>query len=71
MVLDTHLQKQGTDYLVGDKLTYADLSFYPWSQAIPYAWKHDDEPEALKKMFAKHEAYSKWTESIGARDMKQ
>lgn len=29
-VIDDHLKKQGTEYLVGDKLTYADLMFVPW-----------------------------------------
>ncbi|KAI0426722.1 glutathione S-transferase [Xylaria sp. FL1042] len=29
-VIDGHLTKQGTDFLVGDKLTYADLMFIPY-----------------------------------------
>ncbi|KAF2479481.1 glutathione S-transferase [Neohortaea acidophila] len=29
-VIDAHLKKTGTPYLVGDKLTYADLAFMPW-----------------------------------------
>lgn len=33
-VIDAHLKKQKTDYLVGDKLTYADLMFVPWAVLI-------------------------------------
>lgn len=34
-VIDAHLKKQGTKYLVGDKLTYADLAFVPWYNLMP------------------------------------
>ncbi|KAK8922640.1 glutathione-s-transferase theta, gst [Metarhizium anisopliae] len=33
-VIDAHLKKQKTEYLVGDKLTYADLMFVPWAVAV-------------------------------------
>lgn len=33
-VIDAHLKRQKTDYLVGDKLTYADLMFVPWAVTI-------------------------------------
>lgn len=33
-VLNTVLAKK--DYLVGDKATYADLSFVPWFQLLPF-----------------------------------
>ena len=29
-VINDHLKKQGTPYLTGEKLTYADLMFIPW-----------------------------------------
>jgi glutathione S-transferase len=29
-VIDYHLNKQATDYLVGNDVTYADLMFIPW-----------------------------------------
>ncbi|KAI9163868.1 glutathione-s-transferase theta gst [Paramyrothecium foliicola] len=29
-VIDAHLEKQGTEYLVGDKITYPDIMFYPY-----------------------------------------
>ncbi|KAG9982460.1 glutathione S-transferase, partial [Aureobasidium melanogenum] len=35
-VLDKHLKQQGTEYLVGDKYTYADLSFIPWQMLLPF-----------------------------------
>ncbi|KAI0910423.1 glutathione S-transferase [Ustulina deusta] len=33
-VVDGHLVKNGTDFLVGDKLTYADLMFIPYFKAV-------------------------------------
>ena len=33
-VIDAHLKKQQTDYLVGNKITFADLSFIPWNALI-------------------------------------
>jgi len=33
-VIDTHLTKHNQQWLVGDKCTYADLSFVPWNQII-------------------------------------
>lgn len=34
-VIDRHLKKNGTEYLVGNKCTYADLAFIPWNTFIP------------------------------------
>lgn len=34
-VIDRHLKKQGTEYLVGDKCTFADLAFVMWHQTMP------------------------------------
>lgn len=34
-VIDLHLTKAGTPYLVGDKCTYADLSFITWAGIVP------------------------------------
>ncbi|KAI3336880.1 glutathione S-transferase [Xylariaceae sp. AK1471] len=33
-VIDGHLAKSGTDFLVGDKLTYADLMFIPYFKSV-------------------------------------
>ena len=35
-VLDMHLSKTGQPYLVGEKLTFADLMFIPWN--LGAAW---------------------------------
>jgi len=31
-VLNAHLKKEGTPYLLGDKVTYADLAWVPWQK---------------------------------------
>lgn len=31
-VIDLHLSRTGQEYLVGDKVSYADLMFVPWNQ---------------------------------------
>jgi glutathione S-transferase len=35
-VLDKHFKESGNEYLVGDKYTYADLSFVPWQMLLPF-----------------------------------
>lgn len=30
-VIESHLQKTGNEYLVGDKICFADLMFFPWN----------------------------------------
>ncbi|OCK81373.1 glutathione-s-transferase theta, gst [Lepidopterella palustris CBS 459.81] len=35
-VIDRHLKTQGTQYLVGEKCTFADLSFVMWDQSLPH-----------------------------------
>lgn len=75
-VLDRHLTKQGTGYLVGGKLTYADLAFVPWNDlikdAVPgwdvapdaptfAAWQKDMmERESVKRAFEKRADMVKW-----------
>lgn len=34
-VIDAHLQKEKSEWLVGDKCTYADLAFVPWYWLCP------------------------------------
>lgn len=36
-VINSHLKKTGTTYLVGDKVSYADLAFVPWHWLLLYA----------------------------------
>jgi glutathione S-transferase len=31
-VINAHLKKENTPYLVGDKVTYADLAWVPWQK---------------------------------------
>ncbi|ETI19755.1 hypothetical protein G647_08768 [Cladophialophora carrionii CBS 160.54] len=59
-VLDGWLQKH--KFLVGDKLTYADLAFVPWCAGVP--WLDSDKTIDM----AKYPAYSKWLGDMLARD---
>lgn len=47
-VIDKHLKTTGQEYLVGDKYTYADLSFIPWGAMIPWLKGGDAEKELEK-----------------------
>lgn len=35
-VIDSHLKQSGTEYLVGNKVSYADLAFVPWHWLLEY-----------------------------------
>ncbi|KAF2147122.1 uncharacterized protein K452DRAFT_314344 [Aplosporella prunicola CBS 121167] len=59
-VIDRHLKKQGTPYLVGDKCTYADLSFIPWYSSMPQWF-----PEFDYK--TEHPTFAKWLQAIMER----
>ncbi|KAH9844885.1 glutathione S-transferase [Teratosphaeria destructans] len=59
-VLNGILEKNGTGWLVGDKCTYADLSFYLWGLAKDMAW-----PEKWNNADVPH--YTAWLERIGQR----
>lgn len=56
-VLNGHLTKHGTGYLVGDKLTYADLAFVPWNDLLPKnvvpGWDTATEAPAYTEWHAK------------------
>jgi glutathione S-transferase len=54
-VIELHLVKQGTDYLVGDRVTYADLMFVSWYKTLR------DYPDFELKKFEKFFA---WTERL-------
>ncbi|KAF2232578.1 glutathione S-transferase [Viridothelium virens] len=56
-VIDAHLAKTGKQYLVGDKITYADLSFVPWQQAVPFLL--GEEAEKLEKDYPHYVAWNK------------
>ena len=57
-VLDIQLQK--SEYLVGNKCTYADLSFINWGVMIPFLAQGQD-------ITSKHKAYTAWMEKITSR----
>lgn len=48
-VLDKHLKENGTGWLVGDKCTYADLSFVPWDMMLTMLM--GEEAARLKERF--------------------
>lgn len=65
-VIDAHLKSTGREYLVGDKCTYADLSFATWH------WLLTSPPNIMGEGFAKEweENYPlawKWNERMQAR----
>lgn len=45
-VIDAHLKKQGTKYILGDKLSYVDLLWVPWFGLLAFAFPEwDYKPE--------------------------
>jgi len=62
-VLDKALA--GKNYLVGDKLTVADLSFVPWGEFIPIAMKGKEYD------FSKYANWTKWHKEMVARSSVQ
>jgi glutathione S-transferase len=58
MVLDTWLQKN--EYLVGDKCTYADLSFVTWAAIVPWLTAGQD-------VTSKYKAYTAWMGKLTER----
>lgn len=59
-VLDTHLA--GKQWLVGNKCTYADLSFVPWHGLVPFILQEDKVDIA-----GKYPNYHRWMEAMLAR----
>lgn len=62
-VIDGHLAKTGTPYLVGDKVTYADLAFVPWQMAVP--WLLGEEHGQLEKDYPH---YTAWNQRLMERE---
>ena len=60
MVLNNALE--GKEYLVGDKCTYADLSFVTWSALAPFI-----TGEQHKINFDEYPNYKAWMERLNAR----
>jgi glutathione S-transferase len=59
-VLNTALE--GKKWLVGDKCTYADLSFVTWASAAPFLFGEDKVDVA-----GKYPNYNSWMETMMAR----
>lgn len=59
-VIDSHLIKQKTKYLVGDKCTYADLMFIPYFRSLATVFAPEIDQTQWK-------AYSSWLERVSSR----
>lgn len=66
-MLDSHLKKTGSQYLVGDKYTYADLAFIPWNLLLPFAMGADFEAELEKDL----PSYWAWWQRVVNRPASQ
>lgn len=64
-VLDNALEANGTGWLVGDKLTYADLSFITWSSVGEGLLKELDKLDGIEHKFP---SYAKWMKEMGERE---
>jgi glutathione S-transferase len=62
-VLETHLKKEGTPYLVGVKCTYADLSFVTWHNMVPFITGKDRKID----IEGKYPTYHAWMKRMWER----
>lgn len=62
-VIDAHLKKSGKEYLVGDKVSYADLMFVPWNAMAGFLMGEGFDAEWKSSMPA---AYA-WHQKLIAR----
>lgn len=56
-VLDLGLQRNGTGWLVGDKCTYADLSFVTWAQIGEGVLKEVGKAKGLTEKYPRYAAW--------------
>lgn len=61
-VLDTHLKQNGTGWLVGDKCTFADLSFVPWDMMLPFLMGDEGQ-----QIMDSNPNFKKWHETMMKR----
>jgi glutathione S-transferase len=59
-VIDAHLKKHGTEYLVGDKCTFADLAFLSWNSLLGWLVPDLDTAKEVPEFHA-------WNERLMAR----
>lgn len=64
-VLDKHLQEAGTDYIVGDKCTIADIAIWPWITLARWALGGDPPPAQPLDAFP---ALKDWEERMLRRE---
>ena len=64
-VLDTALEKNGTGWLVGDKCTYADLSFVTWASVGEGLLRELNKLEGVEERFP---GYAKWLKTMEQRE---
>lgn len=64
-VLDKALEANNAGWLVGDKLTYADLSFITWSSVAEGLLKELSKFEELEEKFP---SYTKWLKKMEEKD---
>ncbi|KAL9056963.1 MAG: hypothetical protein Q9162_002629 [Coniocarpon cinnabarinum] len=62
-VVDSHLKKQGTSYLVGNKCTYADLAWVTWNMMFPFIMGSEEAEQFRPEV----DHFFKWHESLMAR----
>jgi glutathione S-transferase len=60
-VIDAHLKKKGSSYLVGDRVTYADLMFIAWTYIFEERYPGEFD-------LTKYDAYSTWMKKLRERD---
>lgn len=62
-------REEGQGWLVGEKFTYADVSFVPWAALVEmiFALKEEDKPR-WEKIQADHPAYVRWFDAMMARE---
>lgn len=63
-VLDRALERNGTGWLVGNRLTYADLSFVTWASVGKGLLKELGRDSELEK----YTKYAAWIEAMENRD---
>lgn len=59
-VLGAHVKKRGTGYLVGDRVTYADLLFVTWTYIFEERYPGDFD-------LSRFEAYTAWMTELRER----
>ena len=67
-VIDAHLKKTGSEYLVGNKYTYADLSFVPWNMMSGWLMGGESFEKEVEKDLP---TYWAWHQRIMAREATQ